>query len=191
MTRLLLAFGANPNLADRQGKVPLHLAIGRMGDLEYAEDPRQILLVISQLLTYGADPNKADDKGHTPLHWAKERCREANHQKTAFSCFLTIMTGMSIVVTSLSGTACLVGGTIVLMSSLITLLSCLILVALVFAGSIFFSTALFIVMKTLEEASWNDKAPVYKALQRTVTQLESHGAQELPSHAGKFPADFA
>ena len=56
---LLLHHGANPNLADRDGHTPLHLAAetGQVASLRL-------------LLAAGADPNAADAWGVTPLHLA-------------------------------------------------------------------------------------------------------------------------
>jgi ankyrin repeat protein len=51
----LLAAGANPNAADRDGITPLRIAASRR------KRP-----VVSALLGAGADPDKADSSGRTP-----------------------------------------------------------------------------------------------------------------------------
>lgn len=58
--RALLALGANPNLADDQGRTPLHIAVSKPWS-HWA---------CPLLLDAGADPNARDASGDTPLHLA-------------------------------------------------------------------------------------------------------------------------
>ena len=55
--QLLFSRGANPNLTDRYGRTPLHLAVA-CGHL----------LIAKALLEGGANPNLKHDEGNTPLH---------------------------------------------------------------------------------------------------------------------------
>ncbi|MBQ7594773.1 MAG: ankyrin repeat domain-containing protein [Synergistaceae bacterium] len=61
LMRILLEHGADPNIKDNRGRVPLLLAV-LLGDID-SED-------ISCLLDAGADVNARDDKGMTALMWA-------------------------------------------------------------------------------------------------------------------------
>lgn len=56
MTKILLDRGADPDVQDRRGATPLHVATA----------PETTAL----LLQRGADPNLADERGCTPLHYA-------------------------------------------------------------------------------------------------------------------------
>jgi len=53
--------GANPNVKDKDGHTPLHLA-AFTGHADVAR----------LLLEHGADPRIADNKGHIPLDYAKD-----------------------------------------------------------------------------------------------------------------------
>jgi ankyrin repeat protein len=59
MVKVLLDYKADPNLRDKQGNIPLSLAIQKTNE-EAAE----------QLLAYKADPQGTDPKGNTALHFA-------------------------------------------------------------------------------------------------------------------------
>ncbi len=71
MVRLLLTYGADPNVAGEKKKsTPLHVAVTRSmtraileptGSVEAAE-------AVTLLLQHGANPNAQDAKGNTPLH---------------------------------------------------------------------------------------------------------------------------
>ena len=58
--KLLLNYGANPNLTDSAGRTPLHIAV--------AEKENQKL--VSQLLERGADPRIKDRSGRTAFDYA-------------------------------------------------------------------------------------------------------------------------
>ena len=64
---VFLDAGADINLADKNGKSPLHFA----SKFERAETVR----VVKLLLDAGADFNRTDDDGKTPLHFASQRKR--------------------------------------------------------------------------------------------------------------------
>lgn len=53
--KLLLQFGANPNMRDPHGRTPLHYV------------SIYTVKLIDILMSYGADVNSQDDSGHTPL----------------------------------------------------------------------------------------------------------------------------
>jgi ankyrin repeat protein len=59
ITRSLLDNGANPNLKDKEGCLPIHYAA-------HCGSGKKIAL----LLDHNADPNAKDNKGYTPLMWA-------------------------------------------------------------------------------------------------------------------------
>ena len=67
----LLSRGLNPDVADRQGRTPLHEAVaGYTGNSVYRNDA-----VLLTLLTNRANPNAQDNQGLTPLHVAFETKR--------------------------------------------------------------------------------------------------------------------
>ncbi len=60
--RLFLGKGANPNLADKNGKTPLMDAVYKGN-----------LALVRLLLEFGADPNLKDNKGQSALDNAKKK----------------------------------------------------------------------------------------------------------------------
>ncbi len=90
VAKLLIEYGADPNLSNLQGNTPLHTAVitGRMRHmkmlLEYKADPNaknkkgqtpltyslKSKLYLKRLLLADADPNIEDENKDTVLHWA-------------------------------------------------------------------------------------------------------------------------
>jgi ankyrin repeat protein len=60
--QLLLKYGADPNIAENNGRTPLHYALS----VRIWICPK----VVRLLLNHGADPNKGDVDGKTALHYA-------------------------------------------------------------------------------------------------------------------------
>ncbi len=71
--KALLAAGANPNAADRQGCTPLHRAIRSYGTAKGRSDMLRDAELVRILLAAGANPNARDVNGSTPLHRTAER----------------------------------------------------------------------------------------------------------------------
>ena len=63
MVQLLLDRGADPNRANKNGEIPLHIAACWAAWYGYLD-------VVQHLLDRGANPNSRDRKGRTPLHEA-------------------------------------------------------------------------------------------------------------------------
>ena len=68
---VLLARGANPNIPDKHGLTPLHLAITNRSD--------QRLTITKLLLDHHADPNARDSLGRTPLHALAKSMRDGDY----------------------------------------------------------------------------------------------------------------
>lgn len=60
---VLLAGGANVNIADKKGVLPLHLAVQR-GDVA------QSLRVVEDIIVASEDPNRCDSAGYNAMHYA-------------------------------------------------------------------------------------------------------------------------
>ena len=80
VVNVLLSAGADPNIPDRYGNVPLHYASGdepgegftncARGKASFDEFDGHCTAVIDALLRRGADPNHANQVGESPLHFA-------------------------------------------------------------------------------------------------------------------------
>ena len=70
--KLLLARGANPNIATTHGSTPLQAAAGMMVDFQGTNVVPEAGLEVAKYLVneLGADVNGKDDKGYTVLHAA-------------------------------------------------------------------------------------------------------------------------
>ncbi len=68
---ILLALGASPNVRDKLGLTPLHLAVTNRFDRRIA--------VINLLLEHHADPNAHDSLGRTPLHLLGKAVRSGDY----------------------------------------------------------------------------------------------------------------
>jgi ankyrin repeat protein len=68
---ILLTRGANPNLPDKYGLTPLHIAVTNRAD--------QRLAIVSLLLNNHADPNARDALGRAPLHLLARSVREGDY----------------------------------------------------------------------------------------------------------------
>ncbi len=64
VAELLLNYGADPNIRDKDGYTPL---------LNLAGDSRESVDLVAVLLDHGADPNVVDYHGRTPLFHVAER----------------------------------------------------------------------------------------------------------------------
>jgi len=73
LAELLLARGADPNVADKTGVTPLH-ALALVKTESAATD---VLRFARMLLDHGAQINAKDISDETPLHWAKVQGRDA------------------------------------------------------------------------------------------------------------------
>jgi len=70
--RQLIENGANPNISDREGQTPLHVALEGLQDDAVEDHKGYWHQVVEYLIRHGADPNVCDRAGVSPLHLVAE-----------------------------------------------------------------------------------------------------------------------
>lgn len=189
-TELLLNFGANPNLPNKDGQTPLHQVIARMAarrdNLLDASCTRTIL---SSLLKHGADPNLVDNEGHPPLHIAKRARKKVTDNIRWKVNVKKIALGITLGLIAVTASAVAAAAICLIVTGLATPVAP-ILMGVVVAGAVSIpSLGLFSMFAGLwDRVNDNDKEEhrLEKNLAQAISELERYGGVEQPSSAAPF-----